>query len=95
MLFTELFFLACIRGFQTTKGRGRNFIRSQCSARKHLKTKRLIEIKIEPDDFISQGNRLALQITLRVDVYKNRTRVGHSSKIDFAQILSRCSLLCV
>jgi len=32
---------------------------------------------------------------LRVDVYKNGTRVGHSSNIDFAQILSRCNLLCL
>ena len=27
-------------------------------------------------------------LLLRVDVYKNRTRVGHSSKIDFAQKFS-------
>ena len=43
----------------------------------------------------SENQRAKTTRCLRVDVYKNRTRVGHSSKIDFAQILSRCSLLCL
>ena len=43
----------------------------------------------------SNGNLNSIWKVLRVDVYKNQTRVGHSSKIDFAQILSRCSLLCL
>ena len=56
-----IFFFACTRGFRSTKCRTEIFIRSQSSARKNLKTKRLIEMKIHPDDFINEGKRLALQ----------------------------------
>ena len=42
-----------------------------------------------------QTFNLCFAYMLRGHVHKNRTKGGHSSKMDFAQILSRCSLLCL
>ena len=54
--------------FSCTYVRFLTFSRSHCSAGKHLKTRKLVELEIHRENFISQGEKLAWQITLKYSI---------------------------